>query len=306
MNIGVVIELDGVGDNPCGEPLQVMDIYQQSDLITAITCQHLSGTGPYRIFATGCYIYRPGKIRIRKIGESPPRSIRIEMQAIGINRALVRFGDGIPCREFENHGIGVRGIDSGLSQIEVARKLGVRSVNHAHDQVALDDFVVWKQADNTVTQGDIAVVEPDAAIGTQNRLETSGFLRRNAMHVKSRVRSDPRHDNPIRPAGNMRCSCSQRLVQRTDGRRINEPLGYLVHGGVSIPDVPGCICQQPTEGQQPMTADMERVPALPGKIEREALQHNHSSVRYYRTDVLFPGEGLDLARVSTLSVRRED
>ena len=262
MDIGVVIELDGVGDNACGDPLQIMDIHQQSDSITALACQRPSDTGPPRVVATGCYIYRPGKIRIRKIDESPPRAIRIEMQAIGINCALVRFGDGLPCREFKNHGIGVRGIDSDLQQIEVARKLGVRSVDHARDQVTLDDSVVWKQADDTVAESDIAVVEPDAAIGMQHYLETSGFLRRNAVHVKSGVRSDPSHDNPVRPAGDMLCSCSlplseQRLVQRTDGRRVNEPIGYLMHGGMSIPDVPRCICQRPTEGQQPMTADME-------------------------------------------------
>ena len=45
---------------------------------------------------------------------------------------------------------------------------------------------------------------------------------------------------------------------------------------------------------------------MPGKIESEALQRNRGPVRYLRTEMLFPGEGLDLARVSPLPVRRED
>ena len=130
-----------------------------------------------RAFTARLHVDYPDEILIRPVdGMGPVWLVRIEIEAVRIKLAIGGIRHAVPEREFKNHGFRVRRVDRSVQQVEVTRKLWIRSVRHVRDEVALDDIVIRKQADNAVTDGYVRVVESDAPLSAQDNLKARGLL----------------------------------------------------------------------------------------------------------------------------------
>ena len=124
---------------------------------------------------------------------------------------------------------------------------------------------------------------------------------------------DPGDHHPVRPARHVLrgpvavgAPAQHRLVEGTDRGDVDELAGDLGHGVEAVLRVPVAVGERAAEGQQAVAADMKGVPAPAGEREAETSELDHRAVRHRRAEVLFPGEGADVARVPAVAVRGED
>ena len=168
-----------------------------------------------------------------------------------------------------------------------------------------------KQPGDAVLERDVDIVEPDAPVRAQYRLEAGPLLGFYSVRPGGAILSDPGHDNPVGPMRDMLRSESQRPVQGADGRAGNKSVGDILHGDKKARR----ISKRCAEGHDPRRSQVKRVPALAGEGKIEALQPDHSlqehttgisPVANFLADLLLPFQGPDPARIPSRAVRRED
>ena len=80
------------------------------------------------------------------------------------------------------------------------------------------EILFLKQTDDAILEGDVDIIEPDAPIRAQYRLEAGRLFRSYSMRPGPLVPVEPGHDDPVCPMRDVLRAPSIRIVQGTNRR----------------------------------------------------------------------------------------